>query len=208
MNMSLSSRQENMGLWDKITQLNLGLIFLVCLTACIGFLALYSAAGGSMSPWASKQMARFAVGFVMMIVIALIDIRWWQRLSYYAYAGGLVLLVIVEVMGAVGMGAQRWINLGFIQLQPSELMKIATIMMLAQYFHAKTLEDIRNVKNLIWPTLIVLMPVASARPRDILDDYDGGGRYLFYGRCFPLVVRHCHRFGVSVYSYCVVLLAS
>lgn len=159
MNMSLSSRQENMGLWDKITQLNLGLIFLIFLTACIGFLALYSAAGGSMSPWASKQMARFAVGFVMMIVIALIDIRWWQRLSYYAYAGGLVLLVIVEVMGAVGMGAQRWINLGFIQLQPSELMKIATIMMLAQYFHAKTLEDIRNVKNLIWPTLIVLMPV-------------------------------------------------
>lgn len=152
--------QDKMSFWEKLSQLNYILIMLVLAMAGIGFICLYSAAGGAMEPWASKQLMRFVIGFVAMIVIALIDIKWWQRLSYFAYAGGLLLLIIVEVMGAVGMGAQRWINLGFMQLQPSELVKISTIMILAQYFHATAVEDIRRVRTLIVPTILVLVPVA------------------------------------------------
>lgn len=157
--MSLSLSQDKMSFWDKCSQLNLILIGLIFSVACIGFLSLYSAAGGSMEPWASRQVLRFIFGAVLMISIALIDIKWWQRFSYFIYGGGILLLLLVEIMGAVGMGAQRWINLGFIQIQPSELMKIAVVVMLAQHFHAMALEDVRKVKNLIIPTLYVLLPV-------------------------------------------------
>lgn len=113
-----------------------------------------------MSPWASKQMMRFAVGFVGMLIIALIDIRFWYRMSWFFFFGGMVLLLIVEIMGHVGMGAQRWINLGFFQLQPSEVMKIAVVMALARYFHAATIDDMRRLRFLIIPAMIILAPVA------------------------------------------------
>ncbi|GJL86114.1 MAG: rod shape-determining protein RodA [Micavibrio sp.] len=144
----------------KVRQLNWGLMILICLVACIGFAALYSAAGGNFSPWASKQLIRFCVGAVIMIAIALTDIRFWYRLSWPCYIAGLVLLIAVEIMGHIGMGAQRWIDLGFMQLQPSEVMKIAVVMVLARYFHSATLEDMRSIRFLIVPCLIILTPVA------------------------------------------------
>ena len=95
---------------------------------------LYSVAGGSVEPWARRQALRFGVGLALMVVIALIDIRFWRRMAPLAYAGALVLLVAVEVAGETGMGAQRWLKLGPLRLQPSELMKIAVVMMLASYY--------------------------------------------------------------------------
>jgi rod shape determining protein RodA len=142
----------------RLSDLNWGLIFLISLVACIGFTALYSAAGGSFSPWASRQMVRFVMGFVGMVVIALIDVRWWHRMAYPAYAAGFVLLIVVEIMGHIGMGAQRWINLGFIVLQPSEIMKIALIMAMARYFHAASAQDVRRITFLIPPLLMILLP--------------------------------------------------
>lgn len=147
-------------LLQKIQSLNWVLILLITAVACVGFTALYSAAGGSLSPWASKQMMRFAIGFTGMLIIALIDIRWWFKLSWFFFGGGMILLVIVEVMGHVGMGAQRWIDLGFIKLQPSEIMKIAVVMALARYFHSATIEDMRRFRYLIVPALIIIAPVA------------------------------------------------
>jgi len=143
---------------QKIMSLNWGLIVLIIMVASVGFASLYSAAGGSFDPWASRQMMRFSVCIFGMIGIALIDIRYWHRLAYPCYAIGFVLLVIVEIMGHVGMGAQRWINLGFMQIQPSELMKIASIMALARYFHGSTAEDVRRITFLIPPALLVLAP--------------------------------------------------
>ncbi len=151
--------QSDLSFTQKIQSLNWGLLILVTLIACVGFAALYSAAGGSFSPWATKQMVRFAVGFIGMLIIALIDIRWWYRLSWPLYFIGFLMLIAVEVMGQIGMGAQRWINLGFIQLQPSEVMKIAVVMVLARYFHAATIEDMRSLRFLIIPTLIIMAPV-------------------------------------------------
>jgi len=157
---SAISIHSELTFFQKIQSLNWVLIILITAVACVGFASLYSAAGGSFSPWASKQMMRFALGFVGMLIIALIDIRWWYKLSWFLFGGGMILLIIVEVMGQVGMGAQRWINLGFIQLQPSEIMKIAVVMALARYFHAATLEDMRRIKFLIIPAIMIAAPVA------------------------------------------------
>ncbi|MGB0718991.1 MAG: rod shape-determining protein RodA [Bdellovibrionales bacterium] len=160
MSISPISIHSDHSFFQKLAHINWGLVVLITAVASVGFAALYSAAGGDFSPWASKQIMRFGVGFVGMFIIALIDIRWWYRLTWPVYFGGLILLVIVEVMGQIGMGAQRWINLGFFQLQPSETMKIAVVMALARYFHAATIEDMRRLKFLLIPALIILAPVA------------------------------------------------
>ncbi len=145
--------------FQRIRLLNWGLVALIVMIACIGFAALYSAAGGSFSPWAYKQMFRFAIGMAGMFIIALTDLRFWYRLAWPGFFLGLVLLVVVEIMGHVGMGAQRWINLGFIQLQPSELMKIAVVLVLARYFHSKAPEDMAQLRTLVIPALIIGAPV-------------------------------------------------
>src|SRR4249920_1488202 len=108
---------------EKLVQVNWGLILLVAAVACIGFAMQFSAAGGSADPWASRQMARFAVGLGMLLFVAMVDLRVWFRFAYAIYAVAMVLLIAVEVAGRIGMGAQRWLDLGPLQLQPSELMK-------------------------------------------------------------------------------------
>jgi rod shape determining protein RodA len=144
----------------RLRHLSWGLVALICIIASVGFLALYSAAGGEFSGWAMRQLVRFGIGVFGMLIIAMVDIKWWFRLSWPCYFLGLALLISVEIMGQVGMGAQRWINLGFMQLQPSEVMKIAVIMALARYYHLTTAENIRQLHSLIVPALIIGMPVA------------------------------------------------
>lgn len=146
-------------LFQKFLHLNWGLVALIFTITAIGAACLYSAAGGDFSPWASRHITRFGVGVIIMLVIAMIDIRWWYRLSWSAYVLGFLLLLIVEIKGHIGMGAQRWINLGFIQLQPSELMKIAVIMILARIFHLMGPDQAGNLRRLILPALIILAPV-------------------------------------------------
>ncbi len=152
--------QNDQSLIYKIQHLGWVFVLLITAVASIGFLALYSAAGGNLDPWASKQILRFSMGMAGLFVVALIDVRWWYRLAYPMYLGALVLLVIVEVMGHVGMGAQRWINLGFIQLQPSEVMKVAVVVALAKYFHAATPSDMKNIKFLLPAAFLIAAPVA------------------------------------------------
>jgi rod shape determining protein RodA len=151
--------QSDLPWTQKLLQLSWGLIFLLTLVACVGFTALYSAANGHLDPWASRQIVRFLVGVCGMIFVAMIDIRLFHRFAYILYAGCFVLLIIVEAMGRIGMGAQRWIDLGFIQVQPSELMKIAVILALARYFHRAEPSDMRRISFLIPAALLVLAPV-------------------------------------------------
>jgi rod shape determining protein RodA len=145
---------------QKLLRLNWELVLLIILTASIGFAMLYSAANGNLDPWASRQMSRFAVGLAMMLCVALIDIRLWLRTAYPIYALCLGLLAAVEIMGSIGMGAQRWLNLGFFQLQPSEVMKIAVILALARYFHGFDVDEAGRLRNLWIPVLIVVAPIA------------------------------------------------
>ncbi|HZK90883.1 MAG TPA: rod shape-determining protein RodA [Stellaceae bacterium] len=144
---------------DRVRGINWGLILLLTLISSIGFAMLYSAANGSWQPWASKQMARFAIALIPMIAAALIDIRHWFRISYWLYGIALVLIVAVDLRGVIGMGAQRWIDLGFIQLQPSELMKIALVVALAHYFHCLPAESNVRLIDLIVPGALVAVPV-------------------------------------------------
>lgn len=179
MNLPLSfDVQNSMSLGRKLQHMSWGLIILITMVACVGFTALYSAGGGSFDPWASRQMARFGVGMIGLFIVALIDIRLWYRFAYAIYAGGLILLIIVEIMGKIGMGAQRWIDLGFIQLQPSEFMKIAVILALARYFHAATIEDMRRIFFLIPPALMILAPVGLVL---VQPDLGTGGMILLAG---------------------------
>jgi rod shape determining protein RodA len=146
---------------EKLRQVNVGLIFLIAVVSSIGFGMLYSAAGGSWDPWASRQMIRFVIGIILMLAVAVVDQRLWFRIAYGLYFAAFVLLVIVDVAGAIGMGAQRWLEIGgIIQIQPSELMKIALILTLARYFHGLTLEEIGNPLYLLWPAFLVLAPAA------------------------------------------------
>lgn len=150
---------DGAGVLQKFRHLDWVLVLLITAVASTGFAALYSAAGGNLDPWASRQMARFSVGIIGMLIVAVIDIRIWHRFAYAFYAVVFVLLIAVEIMGHIGMGAQRWINLGFIQLQPSELMKIALVMALARYFHAGTADSARRFVFLVPAALMILAPV-------------------------------------------------
>jgi rod shape determining protein RodA len=156
----LSGRSAEPGLLDKLLSINWGLVLLICLVASIGFAMQYSAAGGNLEPWAGRQMVRFAVGLGLMVVVALVHLRWWFKFAYAIYAAALLLLVAVEVFGRIGMGAQRWLDLGVVQLQPTELMKFGLVLVLARYFHGLQPENIPRIPYLIWPILLGVLPAA------------------------------------------------
>lgn len=148
------------GLREKLLQIRWLFVLALVATAGVGITMLYSAAGGSMQPWANKQLARLVVAVAIMLVIAVSDIRIWLRWAYPLYFVAAILLVIVDFAGTIGMGAQRWIDLGVINLQPSEVMKIALVIALARYFHGLASEDVGRPWRLIVPALMVLIPTA------------------------------------------------
>lgn len=144
----------------KLRRIHWSFLLLLCAVAAIGAAMLYSAGGGSVQPWAVRHCARFAMGLALLIAASLTDVRLWLRYAYAFYALALVLLAAVEVAGSVGMGAQRWIDLGFIKLQPSELMKVALVLALARYFQGVGTEDIGRPLKLIVPLAMVGVPAA------------------------------------------------
>jgi rod shape determining protein RodA len=160
MSMHGFSTSQRLSIGRKVLQINWGLVLLITATAAVGVAMLYSAANGSWNPWATRQIARYGVGLVILITISLVDIRFWWRYAYLIYGILLVMLVAVEVVGSVGMGAQRWINLGVIRLQPSELMKVGIVLALARYFHGVSAEDVRRIPYLIVPILMIGAPSA------------------------------------------------
>ena len=127
---------------DKLGEVNWGLLLLICLIAIAGIAMLYSVAGARFQPWALRQIGHFTLGLIVLLAAALIDIRMWMSLAYPAYGVALLLLVAVDVVGHVGLGAQRWISIGPLDLQPSELMKIALVLALARYLHGKSTEEV------------------------------------------------------------------
>lgn len=153
-------RPRELSLPEKVWSINWGLVLLVSLLACVGFGTLYSAANGHWDPWASKQIARYGVALVVMLVCAVVDLRFWYKAAVPIWWVSFALLVAVEVRGFIGMGAQRWIDLGVIQLQPSEIMKVAVVLLLARSFHGRSVEDIGRLRYLIWPALAILVPAA------------------------------------------------
>ena len=144
----------------KILYANWALVVLLTAVASVGFLMLYSVAGGDLSRWAEPQMKRFALGLVVMMIIGMVPIWFWRNISGLAYLGGLGLLVLVELFGTVGMGAQRWIDLGFMRLQPSEVMKLSLVMMLAAYYDWLPLSKVSRPFWVLIPVVLTLIPTA------------------------------------------------
>lgn len=148
---------------DHITrswkQIPITLIAIMLFLSAIGFVALYSSAGGEVGRWAKPQMIRFGAGCILLLFICLIKLRFWMSGAYLFYGLTIILLIYVEVSGHIGMGAQRWIDLGVIKLQPSELAKISVILALARYFHHFPPYIYSSPLYLIMPTLIILLPV-------------------------------------------------
>ena len=142
----------------KVLHLNWALVLLLLAVACLGFLMLYSVAGGNLSRWAEPQMERFVIGLVVMFAVAMVPIWFWRNVAGLAYGLSILLLLAVEFFGVTGMGAQRWIDLGFMWLQPSELTKITLVMILAAYYDWL---DIRKVSHPLFvaiPIAIILLP--------------------------------------------------
>jgi len=144
---------------SKVFFLNWALILLVSAVALFGLLMLYSVAGGSIEPWAAAQAKRFGLGFAIMLFVAFVPIYFWRNTAGLLYGVSLVLLGLVEIAGETGMGAQRWLNLGFFRLQPSELMKISLVMALAAYYDWL---DPRKVSHPVWvliPLILITVPM-------------------------------------------------
>ncbi|MCB2116257.1 MAG: rod shape-determining protein RodA, partial [Rhodobacteraceae bacterium] len=142
----------------KVLYVNWALVVLLAAAASIGFLMLYSVAGGRLDVWAEPQMKRFAVGMAGMLMIGFVPIWFWRNVSALAYVGALLLLIAVELFGDIGKGAQRWLELGPLRLQPSELMKIALVMFLAAYYDWL---DVGKTSRPLWvaiPVVVILVP--------------------------------------------------
>ncbi len=144
----------------KVLYFHWPLVLLLCAVASVGFLMLTSVAGGDFGRWAEPQLIRFAMGLTVMFAVAMVPIWFWRNVAALAYGVSLLLLVAVEFVGVVGMGAQRWIDLGFMRLQPSELTKITLVLVLAAYYDWL---DVKKVSRPLWvaiPVVIILLPTA------------------------------------------------
>jgi len=169
--------------WRKVLYLNWGLILLLIAVASFGFLMLYSVSGGNFGRWAEPQMERFALGFVAMLIVAMVPIWFWRNMSGLAYGISVLLLLYVEFFGMVGMGAQRWIDLGFMRVQPSELTKITLVMILAAYYDWLDLSKKSRPLYVLIPLVIIAVPVfLTLRQPDLgtaLLLLMGGGAVMF-----------------------------
>ncbi|MEL6571304.1 MAG: rod shape-determining protein RodA [Pseudomonadota bacterium] len=142
----------------KLIYLNWPLIMLLVAVACTGFLMLYSVAGGSSEPWMSRQMERFAAGLIIMIIVAMVPIWFWRNMAGVAYGVALALLIAVEFVGVERNGSQRWLDLGVMDLQPSELMKITMVMLLAAYYDWLPTNKTSRPFWVLVPVAIILLP--------------------------------------------------
>jgi rod shape determining protein RodA len=143
----------------KFTEIDWKLCLVLCLIASAGGLMLYSIAGGSWSPWAGGQMILFGLCFLLMLVLAMIDLRVWFVAAYPVYAIGLALLVAVMLFGHSALGAARWLQIGHIKFQPSEVMKIGLVLALARFYHGLSADSARLSWWLLVPAMMIGAPV-------------------------------------------------
>ena len=139
----------------KIISLNWPILLLITATASFGFLVLYSIADGNVQPWAYPQILRFILGMVLIVIMGIININFWQKLSPLIYFLSLILLFFVFEFGESGMGAKRWLDLKFFRLQPSELMKVGLVMVLAYYYHWLAPNRVSKPIWVIFPLVIL-----------------------------------------------------
>ncbi|MEO1708979.1 MAG: rod shape-determining protein RodA [Pseudomonadota bacterium] len=151
---------EPIPIGTKLLRLNWLLLALLCVLAGIGLVALYSVADGSFDPWAERHIMRFLAGMGALLIISVVPLTFWFRLSYPIYLVALGLLALVPFVGFEAMGAKRWIGTPALSFQPSELMKIALVLMLARYYQWLPKEKVSKPVYVVLPAVAILVPVA------------------------------------------------
>ena len=144
---------------EKLWRVNWGLLLVLTAIAAIGVVALYSAAGGRFEPWAGRHAMRYGAALAFALVVALIHPKVWLALAWPIYILSMLLLVAVDVAGKIGMGAQRWLVIGPMQIQPSEIAKVAVILVLARYYHGLTREQAARFLYTLPPLIVIMAPV-------------------------------------------------
>ncbi len=142
----------------KILYVNWPVVLLMTAVATVGFLMLYSVAGGQFELWAERQMRVFGLGLVLMFVVAFVPIWFWRNVSGVAYIASILMLIGVDLFGETRGGAQRWIDIGFIQFQPSEMMKFTLVMMLASYYDWLDMKRMSRPTWVLIPVVLILAP--------------------------------------------------
>jgi len=160
MTIGLTTHRSRPSLIARLKDVPWLLVLLVVGLTAVSCAMLYSAAGGDWEPWAQRQAIFVGIGVALMLSAALMDIRTWFRFAYLVYFLCVMLLLGVEIAGVVGMGAKRWLDLGFVRVQPSEFVKIGVVLVLARYFHGMPQERIGNPLFLLWPAILVMVPAA------------------------------------------------
>jgi len=143
----------------KLTEIDWVFVLVLSLIAGAGALMLFSIAGSSWEPWAAKHVMRFGLCLALMIALAVIDIRVWFALAYPIYGLGLILLVAVELVGDVRLGAQRWLSVGPFSFQPSEVMKLGIVLALARLYHGVPAQRAQLSWWLLIPAAMIGLPV-------------------------------------------------
>jgi rod shape determining protein RodA len=159
--MTISAMSGGNTLFDRFRKLNWSIITVLCALACVGVMMHFSVSSGAWTDMPLTHGLRFALAMSVVLVAAvLLDARFWLAIAYPLYGFALILLIAVEAVGATRMGAQRWLDLGPVSLQPSEFMKIGIVLALARYYHQLDARKLGSILRIIPPLLMIIVPVA------------------------------------------------
>ncbi len=205
-----SPGQRNL-LSEKVAEIDWRLSVLLCIIAGLGAMILYSAAGNSWGPWADKQLIRFGLCLALMLFLSLVDLRVWFQLAYPTYAVGLLLLVAVMLVGHHSLGAKRWLQLGPVQIQPSEIMKIGMTLSLARFYHGISAREARFSWKLIVPLALIGAPtLLVAKQPDLgtalLLVFTGGAIMFLAGLTWRILVAGAILVGVGIVPFITVVM--
>ena len=155
-----SSYSDQLTFFQKFKSLDFLLILCILALGFIGTVSMYSSESGELLYYTKNHIIRFTVFFSMMIFLSFISIKFWHSLGYFFYFIIILLLIYASLYGITVSGSQRWINLYFLNLQPSELMKIAVIVCFAKYYHRMQINNVNKLKNLLIPIIVLVIPIA------------------------------------------------
>ena len=153
------SIQSHLSLRDKIFFLDPILVSCIFLIGVISFFAMYSTDGGQFAYHTKSHIVRFFIFFFLFFIVSFVNLSFWYNSAIFIYLGILILLILVKYFGLTSSGSQRWLGLYFINLQPSELMKIGLILFLAKYYHRISSGDVNRLKYMLQPFIALLIPV-------------------------------------------------
>ena len=154
-----SSITDNLTFFQKIRSLDYWLILSILILGFIGIVSMYSSEGGEFLFYTKSHIIRFSVFFIMMIILSFVRIKIWHSLGYIFYFFVVILLLYASIYGIKVSGSQRWIDLYFINIQPSELMKITIIICFAKFYHRLQIGDVNKLRYLLIPLVLLTIPI-------------------------------------------------